>query len=708
MQHTGGDLRQSPDLVAEVSTAQRVLLTLAVRDYAEDEDDWQGDQAAAFAEGIDRQVDVVGEWWATPGPEPAFLQVPPPALKSRDHVEDFLRQHNVRGLASDALVLFVTGHGLKVKSPTHFLKLPATEQHRPLATAVRTADIVAAALDSNARNVLVIVNTCFAGKMAPELASLYEDIAHSRRRGSRLDVLVTCGHDSKIAVLKFPTLLESALRRLRRTAGITTPHLSVPDFMAEYVRGLREDEEQTFKLHHLVQGGNYQPSPCLPNPGYTHMPELLGASGEREPLAAEHWLDRATGRPHERDGGWYFRGRRELNAKVAAFLGPQTARGVLLITGSAGTGKSAVLGRAVLMSEPAFRDSPLFKTAYDLASPETVPPPGSVDAAVLAHRRNAAQVAEDLLRALGSEPADAGSRDAAEVWAGQLLDFVHDQGRTVTLVVDGLDEAREQTRIVEDILKPLSQMSRPRVPGQRLDEDDEGQTAAVRLVIGVRSSTPLRPPTDQDGGQDRSLLRALKDALPGARVERTDGPSSKADIREYLQALIAGIAGQATVDQVAELAAEAVWPSFIDARLAGQQLRTAADPLALACDEAWQRLLKRGVQGLLTRDLHLVAEDGLPSDVGLALLKASAHAKGEGIPWADVWPTVADVFLVDRTLTPAEWDEMIEKLLHGRLSGYLAHSVEDERRVYRPAHQELTDVLRNHAVDLLHTGAGDA
>src|SRR5690606_26089178 len=342
MLDTGGDVRAGRPDAGDEEPGERVLLTVAVRDYDDE------DNAGEFAEGIDRQLDAVRAWWGTPGPLPPFRQVEPPGLRHRDDVEDFLRRENVRELRGLALTLFITGHGIAASADTHFLRLPATEERRPLATAVRTADIIAAALDSHVENVLVIVNTCFAGNLQADLAAVHKEIRASRLASARIDVLGTCGIKTKIEVPRFPTLVQDARRYLRRTAGITTPHLSVPEvmhedarhlppadakkvtlpplvqagdaapsptppeFMHEYARHLPPADSKKFKLQHLIQAGDHEPPPCLPTPGYVHVPGQ-SAAVEQGALSAEYWLDRATGRPQEHDSNWYFRGREELN-----------------------------------------------------------------------------------------------------------------------------------------------------------------------------------------------------------------------------------------------------------------------------------------------------------------------------------------------------------------------------------------------------------
>ncbi|MFF0259009.1 AAA family ATPase [Streptomyces microflavus] len=681
--------------------AQRTLLTLAVRDY--------GDEDEAFTAGIDEQLAVVAEWWSSPAAADAFHRVPAPAVTGREHVEDFLREHQVREMRGEALVLFITGHGV-AGSRTHFLKLPASVKGRHLNTSVRTTDLITAALDSHAENVLVIVNTCYAGQISGEIAELVQDISAERRNTCKLDVLVTCGHDSPVQVRRFPTLLRGALDRLRTTAGITTPYLSVAELMSEFERGLSPADVARHRLRRVVDGSGVTTStPCIPNPGYRPVRELTGADGRPTGTPADdYWLDRATGRTQDQDPGWYFRGRDDINRGVTAFLSPARTRGVLLVTGSAGSGKSAVLARAVVLSDPAFRDDPLCKAALDLSGPDTVPHPGSVTGAVLARHRGAADLARDILEALGAVPRRVRSTgDPVVAWSQQILEVLRDRDDSVTLVIDGLDEADERHRIIEDVLAPLDELCGPqplaRVGPQRPDGEPFAGSG-LRLLIGVRSSRPLSESCVELSDEEQGYNELLKTCFPTAEELRTDDRGSESDIALYLHALICEGGGghRESAEEAAALVAPEVWPSFIDARIAGEQLRSAEDPAAVARRPEWQKMLRSGTTGLLERDLTLVAQDGLPSDVALALLRASAFAGGAGIPWSTIWPQMARV-LLGRPLQ--DWDEMIAKLLKSRLNGYLAHDHEDDRRVYRPAHETLAEALRNLDRDWLAPGA---
>ncbi|MGV9248658.1 ATP-binding protein [Streptomyces sp. NPDC003710] len=691
MRSVGGEVEQSDAFAATGELgggSQRTLLTLAVLDYGDGDDE--------YTKGIKEQLEVVATWWSTAGPATSFRQVPAPQLEIRTDVEDFLLAQDVREMSGHALVLFVTGHGVPGNSRTHYLQLPGSAKSRKLATSVRTADIVTAALDSQVDNVLVIVNTCYAGQMHAELATLYADISPERRAACRLDVLVTCGHDKPVQVRRFPTLLRSAFQRLRTNAGITTPHLSVVEFMAEFERGLNTRQaRKEHRLHRLIDGsGTLEPTPCIPNPGYRHVRETVAEGrGQTSSMSDGYWLDRATGRTQEDDAGWYFQGREALNCKIVTFLDGSRARGVLMVSGSAGTGKSAVLARAVVLSKPVFRRQPICKTAIDQAPDGTVPPPESVTAEVLARHKSAGQVAADLLQALGGTPDAPGStRDPVIVWTQQIIENLRSRRSQTSIIVDGLDEADERYRIVNDVLAPLNEFCAPvlpHVPGQR--REHSVPIPGLCLLIGVRSSRPVTAcATTQVAKAEHGLLETLQEVFPTAEIERTDDESSKGDIERYLAALIRDGKHPESAEEAARLVAPEVWPSFIDARIAGEQLKHDEDPAGTARRPEWQKMLRLGTTGLLQRDLKLVDDDGLPPDVAHALLRAAAFAGGSGVPWAFIWPRMAET-LLGRKL--GNWDEMIEKLLTGRLNGYLTHDHQDNRRVYRPAHEALTDAL---------------
>ncbi|MEU9982298.1 hypothetical protein [Streptomyces sp. NPDC050856] len=689
-----------------------LLVTLAVEDGT-----------TPFSEAIDEQLEAVTAWWHAKAPHgPGFVQVHTRAPRNRHDVERFLDQAQLRDVEPDVpLVLFLTGHGLA--GARHYLLLPDTERDRLLATALPTSEIVTAALDSCAQDVLVVVNMCEAASVGRELWDLQRDLAHSRLTAATLNVLATTGDRTAVLGREFALILQEAHAWLRSAGGITRPYLT----MAEFVEALDHATRTLNERHRrrlegprpVLTGKLHEPTTTLPNPGYRPRPPVVARS--RQEVAAtyeelEYWLDKASGRTGPDDPGWYFSGRQALNQEVTGFLhGPC---GALIVTGGAASGKSAVLGRAVTLSDPAFRTSERYAAAVRHSPPATVPAEGAVTVAVTARNRDSLDLLRALGGGLGAAP-DPSAEDDVRGRQAALRAFFEVPGPMVTVVVDALDEATDPARCVTDVLAPLAvHTSHP---------EAELRGRGLRLLLGVRSATPSSttdpaPPTDATDGTDagataatataaraaraasgagvgtvsagvahRDLPALLRAAFPGAREVRTDGPGVREDIAGYVRALLEGADGwsEQEVSRVATDVAARVDRSFLDARLAAEQLR-AGGP-GLPADPAWSAQLDRGTVGLLQTDLERGARTGLPADEALALLRATAFALGRGMPWGEVWPAVAAAVHrspIDRA------DEKIELLLTGPLSGYLTHDSEDDRVVYRPAHDRLGRVLR--------------
>ncbi|MDH2392132.1 hypothetical protein QCN29_25780 [Streptomyces sp. HNM0663] len=670
-----------------------------------------------FAKAVDEQLAIVTEWWAT-GATPAegFVQTLLRSPEERHDVERFLHTSGIRETEEDeALVVYVTSHGAIGASNRHFLLLPRTDPDRLLATGMPTNEVVIAALDSPARHVLVIVNACEAGGIGPELAALVADLARERTAGGTLNVLATTAARTPVMGREFALILRTAHDWLKDAAGITRPHLSLSEFLQALERATdRLNEERALSLpgpRPVLPSRLGVRTPTLPNPGYR--PRRAAVPPERAEVAATHdeleyWLDRASGRADADDPGWYFSGRRELNRRLTRFVGGPA--GVLIVTGAAASGKSAVLARAVTLSDPAFRASPRYADAVRRAPVDGVPPEGSVQVAVSARNRGPLSLIEAIGVRLGCEPDPSRpAADALRQWQQRLRD-VFTKSRTaddaVTVVVDGLDESPAPLACVRDVLAPLAAYAggpcgtgAAPVPAQAPGQADGPAPLppplparrGLRLLLGVRSSVPGAP--DAAAASPGGLLGELLAAFPAAQVVRTDGDGVRDDVAAYVTALLCGepwSADPALAERAARMVAARVGRSFLDARLAAEQLRR-GDASALLGDARWLDRLDRGTAGLFEEDLRRVADEGLNAVEATALLRATAFGLGRGIPWAQVWPAAAEALLG----APIEHaDEKIRQLLEGRLAGYLTHDSEDDRVVYRPAHERLAAMLR--------------
>ncbi|MEU9714058.1 WD40 repeat domain-containing protein [Streptomyces sp. NPDC047976] len=649
------------------------------------------DGTEALRQAVGAQLEAVSLWWERRPPEgPGFVRVAPGGpVTSRHDVERFLETAGVREGEPDVpVVLYVTGHGLTGGAGRHFAVLSGTDPGRLLGTGLRTTEIVIAALDSHARDVLVIVNMCESAALRPEVLELVESLDTARTEHATLNVLTTAAPKSRVMGGEFALVLRRAHEWLRTAGGITRAHLTMEEFgralyQAAQAIGREQGRKPSVHCLALTVGRQHVPTAALPNPG--HRPEETAVEESRREVAASledlgYWLEKASGRTGADDPGWYFSGRRELNTAVVSFL--TGAPGVLVVTGITASGKSAILGRAVTLSDARFRASALYAAAVGHCPPYTVPDEGAVTIAVTAHNREPLGLLKVIAQRLGAAP-DPSGRDHLSRWQQGLRKFLDSPGPMVTVVVDALDEATDPAALVHQVLVPLAgHLAHPAPAGAALPV-----RRGVRLVVAVRSSDG----DGEDEGEDADLLGRLREAFPGAAVLRTDGAGMSADVAGYVRALLDGEGGWAGQDlaEVSRTVAGAAGRSFLDARVAAHQLR--AEGPRLLADADWLERLGEGTAGLLEDDLVRAAEDGLQADEALALLRATAFAQGRGLAWGEVWPAVASA-VAGRAVEDA--DAKIRVLLEGRLAGYLTRDVEEDQRVYRPAHDRLAAVLR--------------
>ncbi len=429
------------------ATSERRLLVIAVSDY----DDGTSAKRRAFREGIDAQVAVVEDWWNSSrlDDQRRFAPShPPKPLQSVHDLRTFLIDKDLIGAADDeALVIYLTGHGLAPAGPQHFLRLPDTHTYRPLATAFPTAELIAAALDSPAEHVLVMVDSCFSGRLAEELDRTLKALHPDRHALSSLVVLAAGNEDSTPRLRAFASALAAVHAHCADEAnGYARSHLSWEDFHT--ILDTVWDPAQMADIHVLWPPRSVsrrlaarELSPCLPNPGHTNTTLLEDARsqlGWTRPDVDDYWITRASGQMSG-DAGWYFTGRTALVTRMNAFLAGSDS--TLIVTGQAGSGKSALLARLVTLSDPRFCDNPVYRPYLEAIPEELRVPIGAIDAAVLARSTDPQELSAALYRALTGEPVSAGT-DASELLRGHARSTLARTGRPLTVVVDGIDEAK--------------------------------------------------------------------------------------------------------------------------------------------------------------------------------------------------------------------------------------------------------------------------
>ncbi|MFJ3841697.1 hypothetical protein ACIPY6_40175 [Streptomyces sp. NPDC090054] len=180
----------------------------------------------------------------------------------------------------------------------------------------------------------------------------------------------------------------------------------------------------------LLSGKQDVPTATLPNPGYRMVAAAVEPGRQELAPTLEHldyWLEKASGRTSATDAGWYFSGRRPLNEELASFLRGPAA--VMVVTGIAASGKSAILGRAVTLSDESFRRSDRFEAAVLHCPPETVPDEGSVTVAVTAHNRDPLDLLRAIAMKVGATADPSGGTDALRRWQAGLSRFLQPPDR---------------------------------------------------------------------------------------------------------------------------------------------------------------------------------------------------------------------------------------------------------------------------------------
>ncbi|MFD5827692.1 AAA family ATPase [Lentzea sp. NPDC060358] len=485
----------------------------------------------------------------------------PTEAEIREHMKALRRQPQDGG----ALVALWSGHALPVAGNLRLL----ARDNDGAADGIMLHEFALWCAASGAHQVLIVVDACYSGAQLDEavrtVAAVQEELLAGQVHWA--GVLVSCssvetardglfGGQLRKLLRAGPTAVEDARRWSDRTALVDGGAVGT---------ALLNAWDSDVQRPRFMQYGSAQP--MLPNP-------LYAAN-----TVVKHLLLAARGGDSADHRSW-FTGRTAQVDRVVGWVRSGTA-GLRVVTGSPGTGKSAVVGRVVSLSNAAERDllltaGPPFRHAD--------PGPGSVDAAVHARAMDADRVADLLSRQLAAAgliaPPEGPRRGAAE-----LVGVVGALASPPVLVVDGLDEARgESFSIATSLLTKLAQHAVVIVSTRQ----------AHRVAGGAPLLTELSP----------------------VEVLDLDDAGSEADVREYVLARLGAGLPVAAVDELAKLPFLTAW------MITDQVLEDGGADFKLSLDAAFDRELAK-----------------VPS--ARALLTALTWSYGAGFP-EEEWRAVAE------------------------------------------------------------------
>ena len=488
----------------------------------------------------------------------------------------------LRGSMEDggALVLLWSGHG--VPSPADGLRLLGRDSGSYQTDGLGVASEAAGpCAESGANQLLFIIDTCFSGKAvsAGEVAArIVQQLAPAGKQ-VWVGVLTSCLPMETARDGLFGERLVKLLRSGPDAAELRvrwSPH-------SVFIRG----DDLCDAL--LKEWGSPAQSPDFLGRGsaWWMFPNPLYEPGAPERVV-EHLLLAARGGAQVGERSW-FTGRAVEVDQVVAWVrarGP----GLHVVTGSAGTGKTAIVGRVVSLSNPAERER-LLAEGRPLGHAD--PGERSVDAHVhargLTADRAADMIGEQLVRA-GVLAAQQGRRNAAEL-VGQVQRAAEDGGSAPVIVVDGLDEARgEAFTMAEELLLRLAPYALVVVSTRELRRGETVPSLLDVLTAGT-AELDLDDPVAEDRG--------------------------RADRRAYIAGRLAGVDPRMDADAVADhLAGQVSMPGsgpFLLARLVTDQLR--ASPVDTFAP-GWQERVSHSIEEAFDADLDTLDPPPPPEQGG--------------------------------------------------------------------------------------------
>lgn len=451
-----------------------------------------------------------------------------------------------------------------------------------------------------------------------------------------------------------------------------------------------------------AQEGGYQQEPtATPTVGTVHVPffvnpryrpdaarvaaEAVGSATAPfvDPvLDAEHFRDRAAAcGPATGDTvAGCFAGRAPQLRRLSAWMDHADAvgTGLIVVTGSPGAGKSALLGVLVCAAHPVLRGPTKSLWRHAAARPSLNPDL----IAVHARQRAMDVILASLATQLGIEFDGNG-----EISPDAVVEAIAQRDRRPVIVIDAVDEAIHPRQLLEQLLEPLAQTRRP-----------DG-TVACQLLLGMRpwpEFASLIDATEQAGGmidldaipvaQRRHDVAQYVTNLLELQPDYADTAQSPGR-RAFADALAAALV-PATQPPFHHDTADQHWGEFLVAVLYTHWVTRYARP-SLA-DPQHAAVIGANVPLTLPAVLELDLAARSDTPWMRPVLHAVAHGFGAGMPLT-VIQAVASVFADVPHATPTR-QEIAAALDAARF--YLRTSTDtDGTTLYRLFHQGLTNTL---------------
>lgn len=603
--------------------------------------------------GVARDVKEIARFFAAEGYQEELLDLrhDPVSTEYKSELARWLSDPDERR-DNDVIVVYYSGHG-DTSGSRHFL-LTADSGNASVETAVPTDFFMEALTDRpRTRRLLLILDTCKSGQGALNLAEAAARWAPIQWLDGEDEGVWVIAASRPIEEAEDGAFAEALVQAVAREQGHASPihrFLSL-DSIVENVNQILADRDLEQRACYMPASLSKLIPPYLQNHEYRPEVPLGVALDTRARLGREvatHWGPKGRGLSANATAGWYFTGRATAMRELVKWIGePSGDNRIRVITSDPGSGKSAILGRIVILSDPHSRPSvPLNDIPADL-----IPPEKSLAAALLARAKTAAELSKDLALQLGTDCGLAVSEAVAT-----LL-------RPPIIVIDALDEATNPRRVIEDLVVPLHEASVSGLPPRLIIATRRhwlDQLPADRVEIDL-DEPPYLEPTD------------VSDYVASVLLSPND-PTSPTPYRHHSAA--ARLAGEAV--------AAIVRGNFLVAQIAAQTL--VHSPVMRSPEQ-------------ISAESNNWADVGRAFDTELArygdkqtrvrdLITPLAWAQGAGLP-REFWVQIST------ELTEQQYDEDDVTWAMRVAGAYIAEDLEDDRPVYRLYHKAFADHLRD-------------
>lgn len=389
--------------------------------------------------------------------------------------------------------------------------------------------------------------------------------------------------------------------------------------------------------------------------------ELRRAVAALSPETRSHFVTKAQG-SEVGEVAWHFVGRRDELAELVRWsAGGPTLK---VVTGDAGSGKSALLGHLVVLADRQLVELYASSGLAPHLAAEPSPPDGAFDAVVHLTGKTLLETIDAIAKQLGVavdvERTMAWQRGARSGFFAAELRRAGREG--ATLLLDALDEAQEPA-LTATFLRDLSKREH------------------FRILVGTRRSLAEGPDRPADPTR-RDLLDELGVADDDLLVVRPDEAAVQTYASRRLLAPGSPYAGDPAAAEALAARIAAAGQPFLFARLTTAELL--ARPMMRADDDALGALVGAGHRGVFAAALdRITATD----PAAATMLRALAHARGRGVPrTGGVWEeaTIALGGPADSS------DELVERTV-AVAGAYVTLDGEAGVSTYRLAHQTFVE-----------------